>query len=107
MGWTPHVADFNGDGKDDLFLHDQSTGAWYEMISNGAGGFTNAGGQTWSLGWQLHFSDLNGDGRADMVLYASPSGAWYQARNLTLGSFSYTNGSWSAGLIVITRPPIR
>lgn len=107
LGWTPHAADFDADGTDDLFLHDPSTGAWYEMIGNGAGGFTNAGGQTWSLGWQLRFNDLNGDGRADLVLYDPKSGAWYQARNFTLGSFSYTNGTWASGLIVLTQSPIR
>ena len=106
-GWTPYVADFNADGTDDLFLHDSGTGVWFEMIGDGAGHFTNAGGQTWSLGWQLHLSDLNGDRRADVVLYHPASGVWYQARNFTLGSFTYTNGSWAPSLTVIAKVPIR
>jgi hypothetical protein len=101
------VADFNADGKDDLFLHDSATGVWFEMIGDGAGHFTNAGGQTWSLGWQLHFSDLNGDRRSDVVLYHPTSGVWYQARNLTLGSFNYVSGVWSPGLTLVVRGPVR
>jgi subtilisin-like proprotein convertase family protein len=107
LGWTPGVADLNADGKDDLFLHDYSTGVWFQLISNGAGGFANAGGQVWSLGWKLNFTDLNGDGRSDMILYDAATGAWYQARNFTLGSFSYNNGNWAPGLKVIVARPIR
>jgi hypothetical protein len=99
--------DFSADGKDDLFLHAQSTGIWFEMISDGAGNFTNAGGQTWSLGWSLNPTDLNGDRRGDIVLYDPASGVWYQARNLVLGTFSYSSGSWATGLTIVARPPIR
>jgi hypothetical protein len=77
------------------------------MISNGAGNFTNAGGQAWSLGWNLYPSDVNGDFRGDIVLYDPQTGVWYQARNLVNGSFSYNNGTWATGLTVFTRPPIR
>ena len=101
------MADLSGDGKDDLFLHDASTGAWAQLFSTGAGSFTFAGGQTWSLGWSLYPTDLNGDGRADIVLYDAATGAWYQARNLVDGSFSYSSGTWSSGLQVVTRSPVR
>ena len=107
LGWTPHVAEFSGDGKDDLFLHDPATGVWFQMISNGAGGFSNAGGQTWSLGWTISVTDLNGDARADLVLFHPGSGTWYQARNLTLGSFNYVSGVWSPGLTLVVRGPVR
>jgi hypothetical protein len=107
LGWTPHVADFNGDGRDDLFLHDSTTGNWFQMISDGAGGFVNAGGETWSLGWSIYVTDLNGDLRSDILLYDPSTGAWYQAINSTLGSFTYSGGTWSPGLQVVVRPPIR
>jgi hypothetical protein len=99
--------DLNADGKDDLFLHDPATGVWFQMIGDGAGNFTNAGGQIWSLGWNLYPSDFNGDGRADLLLYDPTTGAWYQARNLVNGSFTYTSGMWSPGLTIITRTPVR
>lgn len=107
LGWKPYVADFNADGKEDLFLHASSNGVWFEMLSNGSGGFVNAGGQIWSLGWGLSPTDLNNDGRADIVLYDPASGVWYQAHNLVNGTFSYNNGTWSAGLTIIARAPIR
>jgi hypothetical protein len=107
LGWQPHVADFDADGRDDLFLHDPVTGVWFQMISDGAGNFTNVGGQTWSLGWSVLPTDLNGDGRTDLVLYDPATGAWYQARNLVNGTFTYSSGNWVSGLTVITRPPIR
>jgi hypothetical protein len=103
LGWQPYVADFNADGLDDLFLHDPSTGVWFEMLSDGAGNFTNAGGQTWSLGWTLYPTDVNGDGRADIILYDPSSGIWYQARNFTNGTFTYSSGNWPAGLQIVTR----
>jgi hypothetical protein len=107
LGWKPYVADFNADGKEDLFLHAAANGVWFEMLSNGSGGFSNAGGQIWSLGWGLSPTDLNNDGRADMVLYDPASGVWYQARNLVNGTFSYNNGTWSTGLTIVARAPIR
>jgi hypothetical protein len=103
LGWTPYPADFNGDGKDDLFLHAASTGNWFQLISDGAGNFTNVGGQTWSLGWNLYPTDLNADNRADIVLYDPATGTWYQARNFSNGVFTYASGTWATGLRVIVR----
>jgi len=107
LGWKPHVADLDGDGADDLFLHDPAQGLWLELISNKAGGFVNAGGQSWALGWDIHVTDLNGDGRADFLLYNPVNGWWYQARNLVLGSFQYSNGTWLPGLTIVVQSPIR
>jgi hypothetical protein len=75
------------------------------MISNGTGGFSAAGSQTWSLGWNIYPTDLNADGRTDFLLYHPTSGVWYQARNFTLGTFTYTSGTWSPNLTIIVRSP--
>jgi hypothetical protein len=107
LGWKPYVSDLDADGREDLFLHDATTGVWRQLLSTGAGSFTDVGGQTWSLGWTLNMTDLNGDGRTDIVLYDPSTGAWYQARNLVNGNFSYSSGTWSPGLEVIVRAPIR
>jgi hypothetical protein len=77
------------------------------MISDGAGGFTVGGNQTWTTGWELYPTDLNDDRRTDFLLYDPASGFWYQARNLVLGTFDYTSGFWAPGLQVITRAQIR
>lgn len=103
LGWTPWTVDLNGDDRDDIFLHDSSTGAWSRMLSDGAGGFANAGGQVWSLGWRLYPTDLDFDGRDDLVLYDPQSGAWYQARSVSEGPFDYTAGVWEPGLSLGTR----
>ena len=107
LGWKPYVLDLNADAKADLFLHDPSTGVWFHMIGDGAGNFTNAGGNIWSLGWDLYPTDFNGDQRGDLLLYDPATGFWYQAHNLVDGSFSYFNGGWTPGLTLIVRPPIR
>ena len=44
-----------------------------------------------------------GDGRTDFVLYHPATGVWYQARNLSLGTFTYTTGTWAPDLILIVR----
>jgi hypothetical protein len=104
--WTPRVGDLDGDGADDVFLHKETTGQWFQMISNKVGNFVVGSGQSWTLGWNLYPTDLNGDGRMDFVLYNPVSGDWYQARNLSAG-FSYTNGSLAPGLTLIVGSPIR
>jgi hypothetical protein len=107
LGWNPYVLDFDGNLKEDLFLHDPLTGVWFQMLSDGVGNFTNAGGQIWSLGWVILPTDVNGDGRGDIVLYDPATGVWYQALNLINGTFNYTNGTWPTGYVVVTRAPIR
>jgi len=105
LGWTPYVGDLNADRAQDLFLHSATTGRWFEMISDGAGQFTNAGGQAWSLGWNIYPTDFNADGRTDFMLYHPSTGVWYQARNLVLGTFSYSSGVWATNLTIVVRQP--
>lgn len=35
---------FNGDGRTDLFLYSESTGAWVQAYSDAGGGFTYSSG---------------------------------------------------------------
>jgi hypothetical protein len=105
LGWTPYVGDLDADNDQDLLLHAEDTGQVFEMISNGTGGFSVGGSTTWSLGWSIYPTDLNGDHRTDFLLYHPTTGVWYQARNLTLGSFSYTTGTWASNLTIIVRAP--
>jgi hypothetical protein len=74
-----HIADFNGDGRDDLLCHDVSTG--YKWID-----YADAAGQFWGTDWQRNAiwcnhstgqfftGDFNGDGRSDWLCHDTASG---------------------------------
>ncbi len=83
-GWVPQVADFNGDGKSDIFWNyvdstGMSLGQRKAWLSNGDGTFTvinNFGGLDGSFGWPWKptvniNTDFNGDGKADVFWHAS------------------------------------
>ena len=97
-GWTIKTADFNGDGRTDLFFYDQATGVWFKGISDGAFGFSYSDGR-WSPGWSVAIVELNGDGRSDVFLLSSTTGAWFRGTSTGdgTGDFSYVGGSWSVG----------
>src|ERR1035438_5079353 len=62
------VGDFNGDGKLDLALADQSSGTVSVLLGNGDGTFQAA--VSYSAGPQLYsvtVGDFNGDGKLDLV----------------------------------------
>ncbi len=84
-----HVADFNGDGKDD-YMWDWADG-WYVALSNGDG-FDPAtlwlaknaapSGNTDNPGWQ-YWGDFNGDGKTDYMW--NWGGPWYVALSTGTG----------------------
>jgi RHS repeat-associated protein len=73
------VADFNGDGKDDLFLQRSTPGDHYVLLAEegGIGAISqsvpnDAAGLDWSAkAHTLVAGDFNGDGRADLFLQAT------------------------------------
>ena len=75
-GYSPIVADFNGDGLSDVLwvqndTNGLSAGARVLWISNGNGNFSvvsNVGGQDGTLvGYVPYVGDFNGDGKADVL----------------------------------------
>ena len=91
MAWaTAGIADFNGDGRDDVLLRHED-GRWRYQLMNGRhllGGsdVTNlpADREVWLAG----VGDMNGDGRAD-VLTRRGHGAWqYYYLDAASGSFA-------------------
>jgi RHS repeat-associated protein len=78
------VADFNGDGRDDIFLQRQTAGDHYLLLANVWGQFTsirqtvpnNTGGVLWSAdSHRIVAGDFNGDGKRDLFLQSvAPSG---------------------------------
>lgn len=78
IGWTATFADFNGDGKTDVFWDNQypntdgrSSGNRIIWMSNGDGTFTAtsnvAGADGYYKGWHALFGDFNGDGKSDIL----------------------------------------
>jgi RHS repeat-associated protein len=102
------VADFNGDGKADIFLQSVAPGNSYLLLTSNTGlvvGMSQtiangAMGITWSAD-QHHIvaGDFNGDHVADLFLQAtSPSGTNYLV--LSNGSgFTAINQSWNDGYL--------
>ncbi|MES5484934.1 FG-GAP-like repeat-containing protein [Bradyrhizobium sp. INPA03-11B] len=78
IGWVPTFADFNGDGKTDIFWDFQSpnadgrsSGSRIIWLSNGDGTFAViynvAGADGYYNGWHASFGDFNGDGKTDVL----------------------------------------
>lgn len=107
-GWTPHVVDLDANARSDVFLHDETTGWWLELIGDGGGGFALAGMGQWIRGW-IRETDLDGDGRADFIVYDARRTIWYSAVNETLGTLVLTIvGNFKAqGGVILTSQPIR
>jgi Peptidase family M23/FG-GAP-like repeat/Secretion system C-terminal sorting domain len=107
--FTPLVADFNGDGKDDICLYAPATGNWYVALSNGTNAFTPTPGTTgqWISNWKStggpytpFAADFSGDGYADIALMRQSIGRWYVAFNwddhFTQANGTATDNSWLA-----------
>lgn len=78
------VADFNGDGQDDLAGRWNEAGQWYVGLSNiAATQFNTSFWGVWSpasgtLTWVDVFAgDLNNDGKADIIGRINQNGQWY------------------------------
>ncbi len=73
--WTPTIADFNGDGKTDIFWHNSSTGENTSWLMNGTTVATQTFLPTTATSLTPTFGDFNGDGRTDIYWRDNTSGA--------------------------------
>ena len=95
--WTITPADFDGDGRTDLFLYD-AAGHWFTVQFTDTSA-TYVGG-LWAPGWTIRAADFNGDGRSDLFLYNTVNGQWFAATTLSPGSFAFAPGVWAPGWTV-------
>lgn len=95
-----HAADFNGDGRADVFVLEPSTGRWTILFSTS--GAPVAGSGMWTPGWQAVVANLNGDNSADVVLWHAASGAWVQCIRDAAQVWVYRSGTWSPGGRMLT-----
>ena len=73
--YTPVIGDYDGDGKLDPTLYQETTGNWYTGLSsnNYIVSFINLGGP----GCMPLEGDFDGDGKADPSVYQETTGNWY------------------------------
>lgn len=103
-GDDPHLADYNGDGRDDLFCFDVINGDMGIDYASSTGTF---GGSDWTRasGWcdgtdtrRLFTGDFNGDGRDDLLCWDIASGRQFIDYASSTGTFTAEewsrNGNW-------------
>ena len=89
------LADFSGDGRDDLFTYAPDTGAWTLALAD-AHDFQYFSG-TWAADARLVVAHLNDDRLADVFAHNEETGEWFQALNAGDGTFTTHAGSWAPG----------
>ncbi len=79
------VADFTGDGRADVAIHDRASGTWWVGRSTGNGFAV----ETWARQFgdrgdaveEILFADFTGDGRTDVAIHDRVSGFWWVGRS--------------------------
>jgi hypothetical protein len=89
------LADYNGDGRDDPFLHAPDTGLWYLALAD-AYDFSYVPGAS-ALDAELFAAHLNDDQLADLFSYDAETGHWSQMLSDGDGTFTAHTGTWTPG----------
>lgn len=97
--WTITPADFDGDGRTDLFLYD-ATGRWFTVQFTPTSALYIGG--TWAPGWTIRAGDFDADGLSDLFLYNSTNGQWFVALTVSPGTFAFFGGVWAPQWTIAT-----
>ena len=92
----PNV-DFNGDGKQDVFLYDPVAGTGYAGLSNGLGAFTYVY-NGFTPGFDtIRYGNFNSSGLSGLVAYNSSSTLGYTLLGTGTGTFTPVSLFWGPG----------
>ena len=96
-GYVSQMADFNGDGKSDIYLFNASNGMHAVWLSQANGTFAStyswASAAGYGVGYTSQLGDFNGDGKIDIFLFNASSGTHAVWLNQGNGTFASTY-SW-------------
>ena len=84
----PVVADYDGDGKDDIAIYRPSVSEWW-ILNSASGAFAVQFGQT---GDRTVQGDYTGDGKADIAFWRESNGFWYILRSEDNSFFAFPFG---------------
>ena len=84
----PVVADYDGDGKDDIAIYRPSVSEWW-ILNSASGVFAVQFGQT---GDRTVQGDYTGDGKADIAIWRESNGFWYILRSEDNSFFAFPFG---------------
>ena len=79
-GYTPMLADLDGDGIDDLTYWRAADGFWFWLTSSSGYDLTSSGFKQWGnkdLRDKPMTGDFDGDGRDDLAIWRASTGTWY------------------------------
>lgn len=98
-GFQVFAADVDGDGRDEVFRYNPTTGrAIVSIVSNAYVATDVYDNANFGTGWQLHFANLNTDSRIEIVRYNSGNGQFIFTAmiNPTPGTLTHVDRSiWS------------
>ena len=92
-----YAADFNADGRSDVFAYDALHGAVDDGVQPERDGTADADPRKWTPGWQPVVARLNNDNAADLILWHAESGAWVHCFRDAVQMFTYRTGTWAPG----------
>ncbi len=90
--WQLTPADFNGDGRTDMFLY-RSNGQWFRVFFADTGTQYSPG--VWAGGWTISAGKFNSDPRTDLFLYNASNGQWFVTTTNASSEFEYVSGLWA------------
>ncbi len=99
-----YVGDYNGDGKKDLLVYNNSDGSWWFGISSGTAitwtqaAATSGFGNVLGNDHKILIGDFDGDGKTDVLFYFNGDGNWWMGTsNGTALTFHQASATAAAG----------